>query len=391
MSRVMSRTVDRASGELHAPGSWPVAAWIGHVFRSWKSVRAVELSGFIALGVLYGAVDLTWLADAKEITRPWALFLRVLLTPALCPIILLLAWLPADRSSPGWRGRTQALVVATVLGCLVAVPLMWNVPDWLGLPTLQELCAPKCDQDKLLPTWQRLVGDFLSSLLPGGLAIGVVEMLRRRWRSQAQLRQLLEEQAALGRQAMAARLAAMQAQVEPRFLFDVLVDVQQQYATGHSDSAAEQLERLIHHLRVALPRLREQNVTTLDAEAALLGSYLALRQGLQHQPVELVDELPAELRGASLPAMLLLPLLQRALRLAPAHLPPLVVLRAQRGTLANPMALQVFLQISATGLCGDDAELAAHRERLQVLTGDAASLKCHDIDGATRFTLTLPS
>ena len=68
-----------------------------------------------------------------------------------------------------------------------------------------------------------------------------------------------------------------------------------------------------------------------------------------------------------------------------------MVLRAQRGTLANPMALQVFLQISATGLCGDDAELTAHRERLQVLTSDAAGLKCHDIDGTTRFTLTLPS
>ena len=45
----------------------------------------------------------------------------------------------------------------------------------------------------------------------------------------------------------------------------------------------------------------------------------------------------------------------------------------------------------ATGLCGDGAELTAHRERLQVLTGDGASLKCHDVDGTTRFTLTLPS
>ena len=59
----------------------------------------------------------------------------------------------------------------------------------------------------------------------------------------------------------------MQAQVEPHFLFDVLVDVQQQYALGQGEAAAEQMERLIHHLRVALPRLREQNVTTLDAEA----------------------------------------------------------------------------------------------------------------------------
>ncbi|HEX5683691.1 MAG TPA: histidine kinase [Ideonella sp.] len=373
-----------------APTGIPVVAWLGHLLRSWRSVRGVEIAGFIALGLLYGAVDLTSLAEATEIQRPWALFFRLLLSPALCTAVLLLAWLPVDRSSLAWRGRPHALVVATLLGSLVAVPLMWAVPEWLGLPTLQELCAPKC-KPYTLPLWQRFSGDFLSVLLPGALAIAVVEMLRRRWRSQALLQSLVEEQAALGRQAMAARLAAMQAQVEPRFLFDVLVDVQQQYALGQSDNAAEQLERLIHHLRVALPRLRDQNVTTLDAEAALLGSYLALRQGLQRQPVELVDELPPALRSAPLPGMLLLPLLQRALRLAPNELPPRVVLRAQRGTLANPAALQVFLQVSATGLCGDDAELAAHRDRLRVLTGDAAGLRCHDIDGTTRFTLTLPS
>jgi hypothetical protein len=383
----MSRVMDAA---VAPPAGMPAAALLGHLLRSWRSVRGVEIAGFVALGLLYGAVDLTSLADAKEIQRPWALFFRLLLSPALCTVVLLLAWLPVDRSSPAWRGRPHALVAATLLGSLVAVPLMWAVPEWLNLPTLQELCAPKCKPDSL-PLWQRFTGDFLSVLLPGALAIAVIEMLRRRWRSQAMLQALVEEQAALGRQAMAARLAAMQAQVEPRFLFDVLVDVQQQYALGQSDNAAEQLERLIHHLRVALPRLRDQNVTTLDAEAALLGSYLALRQGLQRQPVELVDELPPALRSAPLPAMLLLPLLQRALRLAPNELPPRVVLRAQRGTLANPAALQVFLQVSATGLCGDDAELAAHRERLRVLTGDAAGLRCHDIDGTTRFTLTLPS
>lgn len=383
----MSRVMD---APVAVPAGFPAAGWLGHLLRSWRSVRGAEITGFLALGLLYGAVDLTSLAEAKDIARPWALFWRLLLSPALCTVVLLLTWLPADRSAPTWRYRSHALVAATVLGCLIAVPLTWAVPDWLDLPTLQELCAPKCLPQNL-PLWQRFTGDFLSVLLPGALAIGVVEMLRRRWRSQAQLQALVEEQTALGRQALAARLAAMQAQVEPRFLFDVLVDVQQQYALGQSDDAAEQLERLIHHLRAALPRLREQNVTTLDAEAALLGSYLALRQGLQRQPVELVDELPAALRSAPLPAMLLLPLLQRALRLAPGGLPPRVVLRAQRGTLANPLALQVFLQVSATGLCGDDAELSAHRERLRVLTGDMAGLRCHDIDGTTRFTLTLPS
>jgi LytS/YehU family sensor histidine kinase len=179
----------------------------------------------------------------------------------------------------------------------------------------------------------------------------------------------------------------MQAQVEPHFLFDVLVDVQQQYALGQGDAAAEQLERLIHHLRVALPRLREHNVTTLDAEAALLGSYLSLRQGLERRPVQFDDRLPPTLRAAPLPAMLLLPLLQRALRLAPGGLPAHISLTAWR----QSGLLGLRLTVNAPGLCGDDADLAAQRERLQVLAGDAARLRCEEDAHTTRFTLELPA
>jgi hypothetical protein len=369
---------------LQEPRPW----WspIAHVLQSWRSLRWYEFAGFMALGLLYGAVDLSGLADVKHLEHPWTLFWRLLLTPPIATMVLLLAWLPADRSDPGHPLRSQRLLIAGVLGSMLAVPLLWAVTELAGWPTWQDLCDyPKCKIKLSLA--QRFSADFLSVLLPSALTLAVVEMLRRRWRSESQLQTILGEQAALSRQAMAARLAAMQAQVEPRFLFDVLVDVQQQYANGQGEAAAEQLERLIHHLRVALPRLREQNVTTLDAEAALLGSYLSLRHGLERRPVQFDDALPATLRSATLPAMLLLPLLQRALRLAPAGLPARIALTAWR----NVSTLGIRLTVSAPGLCGDDADLAAQRERLQVLTGDHASLRCEADEHSTRFTLELPS
>lgn len=361
-----------------------VVRFLRHLVTSWRSVRLFELGGFLALGLLFSAIDLTSIADAKgEMLK--GMFWRVVLSPPACTLALMLAWLPADRSDPTSRWRNHRLVLACVVGALVVVPTLWGLAEWLKWPGYEAFCEPKCPPK--LPLLQRFVADFLSVLLPGALAVTLVEMLRRRWRATAQLQALLVEQAALGRQAMAARLAAMQAQVEPRFLFDVLVDVQQQYAQGSGEHAAEQLERLIHHLRVALPRLRDQNVTTLDAEAALLGSYLALRQGLEHRPVDFRDDVPAELRGAPLPAMLLLPLLQRALRLAPGGVPRSVTLAARRG----PGRLALGLQVSEPGLCGDDADLAAQRERLQVLAGDAACLRCEANDRSTTFTLELPA
>jgi len=362
------------------------AAGLHHVIASWRSVRWYEMGGFLALGLLYGVVDLAALADVKHLDNTWPLFWRLLLSPPICTVVLLLVWLPADRSEPGHHLRNQRLMLAALLGTLIAVPLLWwlgNLADW---PTWQDVCKePKCKTP--LSIKQRFAADFLSVLLPSSLSLAVIEMLRRRWRSEAMLQSLLDEQAALGRQAMAARLAAMQAQVEPRFLFEVLVDVQQQYALGQGEAAAEQLERLIHHLRVALPRLRDQNVTTLDAEAALLGSYLSLRRGLERRPVDFHDLLPATLRSTALPAMLLLPLLQRALRLAQGGLPQRIELTAWRrvGTLG------LRLTVSAPGLCGDDADLTAQRNRLQVLAGNAARLHCDEDAQATRFTLELPA
>jgi hypothetical protein len=356
-----------------------------HVAASWRSVRLYEFGGFLALGLLYGAVDLTSLADAKQAELVWPMFWRLLVSPPICTLMLMLAWLPADRSDPASRWRNQRLVLACVLAAALAVPTLWGLAELMNWPGYEDFCAPKCPPE--FPLWQRYVADFLSVLLPSALGVALLEMLSRRWRAAAQLQTLLDEQAVLGRQAMSARLAAMQAQVEPRFLFDVLVDVQQQYAQGTGEHAAEQLERLIHHLRVALPRLRDQNVTTLDAEAALLGSYLALRQGLERRPVDFADEVPPELRNAKLPAMLLLPLLQRALRLAPGGVPRRITLAARRG----PTRLALGLQVSEPGLCGDDADLAAQRERLQVMAGDGACLRCEADDSSTTFTLELPA
>jgi len=53
--------------------------------------------------------------------------------------------------------------------------------------------------------------------------------------------------------------------------------------------------------------------------------------------------------------------------------------------------LGLRLSVSAPGLCGDDADLAAQRNRLQVLAGNAARLHCDEDTQATRFTLELPA
>ncbi len=367
-----------------APALGGASRALRHLLDAWRSVTRRELAAFAALGWLFGVVDLSALTEVQPAQQTWALFWRLLMSPVISALVLMLAWLPADRTPMDSPRRVASLGWACVVGSAAAVGAMWAAIDLFGWPTLWELCEPKCKTP--MPAGLLFVGDFLSVLLPGGMAVGVLELWRRHRRAETDLQAALHEHDVLARRAMAARLAALQAQVEPQFLFDVLVDIEQQYAGELSADAAAQLERLINHLRVALPRLRDNNATTLEAEAALLGSYLALWQGLHRQTMPLGTDWPVELKGERMPAMLLLPLLQRALRLAEPW-PHAVCLKARR----TAGRLRVELRVGQPGLCGDDAELAAQRERLQVLVGDDARLLCESQANATCFTLELPA
>ena len=80
--------------------------------------------------------------------------------------------------------------------------------------------------------------------------------------------------------------------------------------------------------------------------------------------------------------MILLPLLQRALKLA--------VTAPTRCTLSASDNLRVTLAFDRPGLGEDDAELDALAERLRVLSSGSARLRCESSpDGGTRFILEL--
>ena len=80
-------------------------------------------------------------------------------------------------------------------------------------------------------------------------------------------------------------------------------------------AAADDLDRLITYLRVALPRLREPG-STIEAEIELVKAYLAVVTSLHDGRPALSVTLPDDCRCARFYPMLLLPLLQRAVQAA---------------------------------------------------------------------------
>lgn len=345
---------------------------IRHLWRSWRSLRRSEALTFATAALLFGAIDLTALVDLRVGDQLPQVLARHLSVPLISGLLLLLCWLPASRSSPIHPARRARLVGATLLGAALTIAVVQPLIVLLGWPSLCDLYVTMHGKPNHCANFSitAVIGDTLWVAMPALMIVGMLEYrtLRRRQAQAAQ--DLLNEHSQLRRQALASRLAVMQAQMDPKLLFDALVTVEQAYDRGDPDASAR-LERLIRHLRVALPRLREPGATTLDGEAELIASYLALLRDLDGSAPQFDVELGTQ-GASSLPPMLLLPLVQRAQRLA----------RPTRCWLHAGPPLR--LGFDAEGLCSEDEELAALRERLAVL---GATLACHSAGGRTEFML----
>ncbi|MBL8520147.1 MAG: histidine kinase [Betaproteobacteria bacterium] len=121
-----------------------------------------------------------------------------------------------------------------------------------------------------------------------------------------------ERHAQAERAATLANLRALQAQIEPHFLFNTLANVVG-LIHPQPDTAKLMLERFIAYLRASLAASREES-TTLAAEFELMKNFLGILQIRMGDRLAVETELPAALSAFSLPPMLLQPLVENAIK-----------------------------------------------------------------------------
>jgi signal transduction histidine kinase len=177
----------------------------------------------------------------------------------------------------------------------------------------------------------------------------------------------------LERELASARVQLLQAQVEPHFIFNALANVRRLMRT---DAAAARtlLADLLRYLEEALPRLRDDN-TTLGREAELVRAYLAVHQVRMGPRLRFEVDVPGELAGRPMPPMLLLTLVENALK---HGLQPMV----DGGSVivqARTVDGQLTITVADTGRgmgsgSGHGTGLANVRARLKSMYGAAASL-----------------
>ncbi len=204
------------------------------------------------------------------------------------------------------RGLTRNRLPVPVLA-VIAVPVGFVVGSRIAAWTGASNPVSRLAQD---PThqWRMIVGGLM-------IAVSATSFFIFYWRAESDRADLQAERrrAAEALQAeTSAKLALLQAQIEPHFLFNTLANAQ---SVIESDprTAKSILEHLNRYLRASLGRTRRTS-STLAEEIDLIGELLAIAGLRLGDRLRYFVEVPEELKESQLPPLLLQPLVENALK-----------------------------------------------------------------------------
>jgi hypothetical protein len=339
--------------------------WIAATLREWgwRHTGIGVLVGTLALSNMGGFVTWgpdfpwlrSWLYNLFQFGFPYVFALRV-----------------ADRAVADGARRWVAYSVATlgviVVGVWVIGPLLFPLiggdPEW----------GPA--QDAML---------FSHLLLPYSIAT----VAYAQWRSEqdmlhrvqaAELSRAREQQIV-----QSARLLALQARVEPQFLFDTLQRVRE--LIDRSAAAAEtRLSDLIALLRAMQPAAGA-TASTVEREFALVQAWGRASDAGALMPPRLVLHAADEAAQASFAPLVLLPALRRLAGDAPDA-------RWQVGALRVGERLRLVIvpgaALEAARTALQTFDVAAARERLAAVHGPEATLAVSLADAALALNIEIP-
>jgi LytS/YehU family sensor histidine kinase len=253
-----------------------------------------------------------------------------------------------------------------------ATKLWWAFFDWIAVVEWRQLYL----------TWFLI---FVFGIIVGlpepavdfvliSFGVKVLAGGKRRAELQAKEASAKASVAELERSLAEARVAALQAQVEPHFLFNTLALIGQLIETNPPE-AARVHQHLIDYLRSALPQMRSGASGTLGKQLELSKAYLAIMQARMKERLAVRYNVPDFLKSAPFPPMMLQTLIENSIK---HGLEP----KIEGGTIdvnarVNGATLEVEVCDDGVGIdlhADDGVGLANIRERLALLYGQDAEL-----------------
>ncbi len=195
----------------------------------------------------------------------------------------------------------------------------------------------------------------------------------------------------LERTVLEARMQALQAQIEPHFLFNTLASIDQLIQTD-PPRASRMQRSLIRYLRSAMPQMRGSGRPTLGQQVDLSNAFLEIMAVRMESRLQPVTRVPDGLKSALFPSMVLQTLVENAIK---HGLEP----KAEGGELeisAEIIDGQLAVHVFDTGVgfmptADSGVGLANIRERLRALyNGRAELIISVPPAGGTCATIKLP-
>ena len=245
----------------------------------------------------------------------------------------------------------------------------------------------------------RKFGDFLTDLAWLVIFSSAILKIAYKRTIQAEVKAAVATETAdseqLKRQVVEARMAAMQAQVEPHFLFNTLASIDHLIETDPPRASTMQ-KNLIALLRASMPSMRESNpaLHNLGREMAVIRPYLEiLKVRIEHR-LQTASWSPTACCRPSSRRWSIQSLVENAIKHGLGR-------KAEGGTLTVAAEIvhgRLAVTVADTGLgfgradtAGTGIGLANIRERLKLLYGDKASMVVADnLPSGTIVTLTVP-
>jgi sensor histidine kinase YesM len=182
------------------------------------------------------------------------------------------------------------------------------------------------------------------------------------------------EKEQLERTVVEARMEALQAQIEPHFLFNTLGSIDQLIQTD-PPRASKMQQSLIRYLRSAMPQMRDNSRPSLGQQVSLSSAYLEIMAVRMEGRLQTAIDVPEGLKSAVFPSMMLQTLVENAIKHGLEPRPEGG--RIEIGAQIVDGQLAVHVLDNGAGFMpkgGSGVGLANVRERLNALYRDRAEL-----------------
>ena len=245
------------------------------------------------------------------------------------------------------------------------------------------------------PLWQGIAGDLLGWIfitLPFGVIVYTcVAVLAHAMRYLSEARERELQLARVSEQLAGARFAALQAQLNPHFLFNTLNTIAVRARDGDGAGTVRMVEQLSDLLRVTLTRHRSSEVT-LEEELDLVRQYVAIEEARFPDRLRVIVDVEPSLLQATVPGFALQHLVENAIRhgIARRSGAGTVRVNAQRDGEALVMTVTDDGAGSREMVMPPGHGIENTRERLRALYGDRASLTIDSSTSGTMATLRVP-